>query len=468
MIKVVDGEKSDLYNNNKSLIDQFFKFSAENLKFNKPVDVRFLHDEGNAEDPLGKTAFYNPDEMSISIYVTGRHIKDILRSISHELIHHVQNCRGDLDNTTDTEEGYAQRDDHMRDMEHQAYTSGNIMNFRDFEDNYKKRGIAMLEELKKSRLKRLHGLLVEEFEIERAKTVIGEPPYNVPSKRMPLEREIQRLNKMGIDQVRRAKAAGIEQTLWKDFIDSFINIQNRIKSALKSVKTHEKVPELYADLRNEITRMSDILDDKLTAPVDDLPAAPASAKAKAAPAAPSRRKKRRIKCKEGRVEKLQKLLKKAGFNPGASDDKFGTDTQAAIDALRKHPKHKGSAPARNPRGVCRSIENLIDYLLMVRRHPGARPDKAKGAPPAPAAPDARASRRAERENTIALVKRYPKGAQGVKDGKVWAPDRCRFDDRFQRTGRSLALACTETHVCVKDDGTPVSYWSPNGRCQSPK
>jgi len=58
--------------------------------------------------------------------------------MSHELIHHVQNCRGDLGGR-DTELGYAQDDKHMRGMEHEAYTMGNIMNFRDFEDNYKKK-----------------------------------------------------------------------------------------------------------------------------------------------------------------------------------------------------------------------------------------------------------------------------------------------------------------------------------------
>jgi hypothetical protein len=443
MIKVVDGEKSDLYNNNKSLIDQFFKFSAENLKFNKPVDVRFLHDEGNAEDPLGKTAFYNPDEMSISIYITGRHVKDILRSISHELIHHVQNCRGDLDNTTDTEEGYAQRDDHMRDMEHQAYTSGNIMNFRDFEDNYKKRGIAMLEELKKSRLKRLHGLLMEQSPASKSKKI---RTANQATWLKPLRNFDEKVKKdkdnwkfkctnktppfecgFAFENFRSLLWLAKENKIGKVYIlDNFPHAfsvlpKDKQGQLIKLKKEAEKAPTA-ADLtagewlaqrrKSKEGQKSWATDYGATEeegckksggtwnPYTERCTLPASAKAKAAPAAPSQRKKRRrrVKCKPERVRTLQNLLKMARFKPGASDDKYGSDTQGAIDALRKHPAHKGKAPARNPAGVCRSIEDLIGYLIKVT---GSIPDKGTGAPAAPVAP-------AMAPTAAAQAKRKPK------------------------------------------------------------
>ena len=163
MIKVIDRSENKIYDNNKNLIDKFTEFSTENLGFDKPVTVYFSDDYENAKNPLGQTAHYNPESMEIHIKVTNRHLKDILRSISHELIHHVQNCRGDLENVSDTEDGYAQRDDHMRDMEHEAYTSGNIMNFRDFEDKFKSENSIMNENhFKKNRLKALHELLMEQ------------------------------------------------------------------------------------------------------------------------------------------------------------------------------------------------------------------------------------------------------------------------------------------------------------------
>ena len=138
MIKIIDKSKEGVYSSNMELVDNFVDYSAHNLDFDKPVDVELVDDEQNAKNPLGATAYYSPDEMKIVVYVTGRHLKDILRSISHELIHHVQNCRGDLGHTPERAEGYAQKDDHLRNMEHEAYTKGNIMNFRDFEDTYKK------------------------------------------------------------------------------------------------------------------------------------------------------------------------------------------------------------------------------------------------------------------------------------------------------------------------------------------
>jgi len=132
MIEVIDNSKDGIYNSNMELVDSFTDYSSKNLDFDKPVTIELMDDEENAKNPLGTTAHYNPDEMKITIYVTGRHIKDILRSISHELIHHVQNCRGDLSGMQDTSLGYAQRDKHMRDMEAEAFNSGNVMIFRDF------------------------------------------------------------------------------------------------------------------------------------------------------------------------------------------------------------------------------------------------------------------------------------------------------------------------------------------------
>jgi hypothetical protein len=88
---------------------------------------------------LGKTGYYNPETDEIVIFVDKRHPKDILRSLSHELIHHSQNCRGDLNPEIagETTPGYAQTNAHMRDMESEAYKLGNGLYFRDWEDSLK-------------------------------------------------------------------------------------------------------------------------------------------------------------------------------------------------------------------------------------------------------------------------------------------------------------------------------------------
>jgi hypothetical protein len=119
--------------------DKFLPYAQKKLGFNKPVGVNFLSDPENAKDPLGKTAYYDPNKMEITIFVDKRHVKDILRSLSHELVHHSQNCRGEFDSGGPEGPGYAQKDPHMRKMEGEAYLLGNGFLFRDWEDQLKQK-----------------------------------------------------------------------------------------------------------------------------------------------------------------------------------------------------------------------------------------------------------------------------------------------------------------------------------------
>lgn len=125
----------------------FLPFAKERLKFDRDPVVKLLDREQDKAEILGKTAFYDPHKFIVSVYTYGRHPKDIMRSIAHELVHHSQACRGELGNE-DTVEGYAQSDPHLRKMEKQAYLEGNMC-FRDFEDAYKADPEAMREKYKK-------------------------------------------------------------------------------------------------------------------------------------------------------------------------------------------------------------------------------------------------------------------------------------------------------------------------------
>jgi hypothetical protein len=94
--------------------------------------VIFKHgDAKNAKQFLGKTAYYNPETMEIVLYTEGRHPKDIVRSFSHEIIHHLQNLEGRLGNvaTTNTLE-----DDHLDKLEQEANLNG-TMTFRNWTDS---------------------------------------------------------------------------------------------------------------------------------------------------------------------------------------------------------------------------------------------------------------------------------------------------------------------------------------------
>ena len=91
------------------------------------------NDVKNASNLLGKTAYYNPTDKSITLYTMDRHPKDILRSFSHEMIHHQQNLEGRLNNinTTNTRE-----DGDLPEIEREAYEKGNMM-LRGWEDSIK-------------------------------------------------------------------------------------------------------------------------------------------------------------------------------------------------------------------------------------------------------------------------------------------------------------------------------------------
>lgn len=118
----------------KKLIRAFYPFARQKMGFNKPVRLFLRQDNENALDPLGKTAFYNPEEFSVTLYTSDRHPKDVVRSLAHELIHHKQNCEGRLTNiNTDN----ITEDANLKELEEEAYRDGNSC-FREWEDIYKK------------------------------------------------------------------------------------------------------------------------------------------------------------------------------------------------------------------------------------------------------------------------------------------------------------------------------------------
>ena len=100
--------------------------------------VIFKHgDAENAKQFLGKTAYYKPESMEIVLYTEGRHPKDIVRSFSHEMIHHIQNLEGRIGTggikTTNTNE-----DDYLEGIEREAYEEGNIT-FRNWSDSLREK-----------------------------------------------------------------------------------------------------------------------------------------------------------------------------------------------------------------------------------------------------------------------------------------------------------------------------------------
>jgi len=121
----------------KPFLSSFLAFAKQKMGFDKSVSINFVSDPQNSSQVLGKTAFYDPNDFSVTIYTDRRHPKDIMRSLSHELVHHSQNCRGAFDQKPAYGEGYFHQDEYMREMEREAYEKGNMC-FRSWEETYKK------------------------------------------------------------------------------------------------------------------------------------------------------------------------------------------------------------------------------------------------------------------------------------------------------------------------------------------
>lgn len=105
----------------EDLVNEFYPFAKKQLGFDQDPKINFVDDNENAQNPMGYTGHYDPSGMVITIYTTGRHPKDILRSLSHELVHHAQNCRGEdlMVKTHDID-----ADPHLKNMEDEAFHIG--------------------------------------------------------------------------------------------------------------------------------------------------------------------------------------------------------------------------------------------------------------------------------------------------------------------------------------------------------
>ena len=88
-------------------------------------------DSENAKQFLGKTAYYDPNSQSIVLYTEGRHPKDIVRSFSHEIVHHTQYLEDRLGNITTTN---TQEDGDLDKLEQEANLTG-TMTFRNYTDS---------------------------------------------------------------------------------------------------------------------------------------------------------------------------------------------------------------------------------------------------------------------------------------------------------------------------------------------
>ena len=123
-------------------IDTIVKYirDVEKIKIDPLPEVQLLDgtiQPNDADNVLISTGGYMPSTRTIVLYIDNRHIKDILRSYCHELIHHAQN----IDNSD-----YIRRlfnmpekivdNPQLEEIEGDAYLRGNLV-FRKFTEWFK-------------------------------------------------------------------------------------------------------------------------------------------------------------------------------------------------------------------------------------------------------------------------------------------------------------------------------------------
>jgi hypothetical protein len=188
--KITNNSSND-YSELISLIHDLYGFMRGKLGLKTNPEIIFHEDEENAKDILGKTAHYQPDTKQITVYVSSRHPKDIMRSIAHELIHHCQNEQGQFDNIGYIGPGYAQTNKHMRNMEKSAYLLGNTY-FRDWSDTHKNN---LMESIyQKDKLKRRNIMEIHDWKNKELNRLLMEKfDFKTPKKEYDLEEGADRI-----------------------------------------------------------------------------------------------------------------------------------------------------------------------------------------------------------------------------------------------------------------------------------
>jgi hypothetical protein len=133
----------------RELAQDLIKFMQSKYGFDRIPRIRFVSNKKNAHNVLGMTGGYDTNGESITVYVADRHPKDILRSLAHEMLHHVQKCEGFMDGHdmgATSDPNYIMHDDFLKKVEADAFERGNIT-FREWEAT--KKGDKTMSESKK-------------------------------------------------------------------------------------------------------------------------------------------------------------------------------------------------------------------------------------------------------------------------------------------------------------------------------
>lgn len=121
----------------KPYIKSLANFMAEKGYTAKPFPEIIL-DNTAQKGVFIKTGYFDPESDGIRLFINGRHPKDVLRTLAHELIHWKQQSDGTISSN-----GYKTvkitEDNELIKLEEEAYLKGNI-GFRSWTETVQKTG----------------------------------------------------------------------------------------------------------------------------------------------------------------------------------------------------------------------------------------------------------------------------------------------------------------------------------------
>lgn len=112
----------------REAIVDIIKFMRDRKFEIDPLPKIMIDDQPNRpDDPFIKTGNYSFEDQSITLFVNNRHMKDILRSFCHEMVHHNQFLRDPDGTKKQNLQGDLQDNNELKKVEREAYDKGNLM-----------------------------------------------------------------------------------------------------------------------------------------------------------------------------------------------------------------------------------------------------------------------------------------------------------------------------------------------------
>ena len=234
-------EENENHSDYQTYIKSFIKFLRSQHLSIDPLPEIELNDE--EQDGLFiKTGYYSPDERKIVAFTNGRHIKDVMRTIAHEFVHHMQNVQ-DPDKDWGSN-GDLEQDRKLRGIEGEAYLLGNIL-FREWTEKVKK-DCDINESVLENR-----GLLVENegTNMKKARRYLESKGYGNPEERQRVLDAIR----TDIPNVRLEQCKfllGVTRMFLEGQLDSAESV-TKLNKTLKYIASAAHVNEYDNNLNNE-------------------------------------------------------------------------------------------------------------------------------------------------------------------------------------------------------------------------